>query len=199
MNVEGTDFMNICLYGASSDKIDKTFMDETQNLGNMMAERGHSLVYGGGATGLKGAAARGVYEKNGKILGVAPKFFSADGILFENCTKFIYTETMRERKRIMEENADAFIVTPGGIGTFEEFFEILTLKQLGRHNKAIAVFNISGYYDIMKQMLDDAIAKDFMKENCNELYKFFDNADEMMEYIENYTGVDTKADYYKNI
>lgn len=199
MNVEGTDFMNICLYGASSDKIDKTFMDETQNLGNMMAERGHSLVYGGGATGLMGAAARGVYEKNGKILGVAPKFFSADGILFENCTKFIYTETMRERKRIMEENADAFIVTPGGIGTFEEFFEILTLKQLGRHNKAIAVFNISGYYDIMKQMLDDAIAKDFMKENCNELYKFFDNADEMMEYIENYTGVDTKADYYKNI
>ena len=102
---------------------------------------------------MMGAVARGMTEVGGEILGVAPGFFNVDGILYEKCTEFIYTETMRQRKQIMEDRADAFVMTAGGIGTFEEFFEILTLKQLGRHNKPIAILNTNGYYDAMEQIL----------------------------------------------
>ena len=105
------------------------------------------LVFGGGAQGMMGAAARGVRDGGGSIIGVAPDFFDVDGVLFPDCTEFIYTKTMRERKQILEDSSDAFIITPGGFGTLDEFFEILTLKQLERHNKAIVVLNVAGYYD----------------------------------------------------
>lgn len=178
--------MTICVYGASSDLIDKTFIETTEELGRKMADRGHSLVYGAGAQGLMGAVARGMFEKKGTIVGVAPSFFNVDGVLFENCTEMISTETMRQRKQIMEDRADCFIMTPGGIGTFEEFFEILTLKQLARHKKAIAVFNINGYYDSMEKMMQDAIDGKFMKPECSNLYKIFTDIDEMLDYLENY-------------
>lgn len=115
--------MNVCVYGASSNDIDRSYIEETEYLGREIAKRGHTLVYGAGANGLMGAVARGVYEENGTIIGVTPSFFNVDGILFENVSELITTETMRERKQIMEDKADAFIITPGGIGTLEEFFE----------------------------------------------------------------------------
>lgn len=176
--------MNICVYGASSTTIDKRYVTATEELGRRMVERGHSLVYGGGANGLMGAVARGVHEKNGHIVGVAPSFFCADGVLYNDCNEFIYTDTMRQRKQIMEDRADAFIVTPGGIGTFEEFFEIFTLKQLGRHKKPIAVYNIDGYYDPMDNMIKYSIAERFLNEECCSLYKVFDNIDELLDYVE---------------
>lgn len=191
--------MNICLYGASSNTIDKEYIQKVEELGRMMVERGHNLVFGGGAQGLMGAAARGVFEKKGQILGVAPKFFEVDGVLFKDCTEFIYTDTMRERKRIMEENSDVFIVTPGGMGTFEEFFEILTLKQLGRHCKAIVIYNVCGFYDSMEKMMQEAMDKNFIKPECRELYEIFDDAEEMLDYIENYKGEKAGAKYFKNI
>ena len=87
-------------------------------------------------------------------------------------------------KQIMEDNSDAFIVVPGGIGTFEEFFEILTLKQLCRHNKPIAIYNIAGYYDEINVAMQKAIQKNFIKENCNELYFVTEDLDELFKYIE---------------
>ena len=191
--------MNICVYGASSDLIDKGYIKATEELGMKMADRGHCLVYGGGAQGLMGAVARGMYEKGGIIVGVAPTFFNVDGILFENCTEMISTETMRERKQIMEDRADCFIMTPGGIGTFEEFFEILTLKQLARHKKAIAIFNINGYYDAMEKMLQSAIDGKFMKAECSTLYKMFTDADEMLDYLERYDEEFVNVYHMKNI
>lgn len=178
--------MKICIYGASSDEINKEYIDKTCLLGEEMAKRGHSLVFGGGATGLMGAAARGMSAHGGEITGVAPKFFNVDGILYDKCTDFIYTENMRERKFIMEETADAFIVAPGGIGTFEEFFEVLTLKQLGRHNKPIVLFNINGYYDSINALLQKAVSERFMKESCRNLLKSFFDISEMLDYIESY-------------
>ena len=103
-----------------------------------------------------GAAVKGVQAKGGYSLGVAPHFFDKPGILHDSCNEFIFTDTMRQRKQIMEERSDAFITVPGGIGTFEEFFEILTLRQLNRHHKPIAVFNINGYYDHLTAMIDHA-------------------------------------------
>jgi len=178
--------MNICVYGASSDKIKKEFIEKGEELGRRLIERGHRLVYGAGAKGMMGAVARGAYEKNGYIMGVAPRFFSADGVLFENCTELVRMDTMRERKQIMEDNSDAFITTPGGIGTFEEFFEILTLKQLARMTKPICIFDIDGYYEEMLSLMNHAIEENFMKEECRALYKVFTEIEPMLDYIEGY-------------
>ncbi len=178
--------MRICVYGAASPTIDPRFIEAVEAMGEEMVKRGHSLVFGGGGNGLMGAVARGVRSQGGKILGVIPGFFREDSIeaIFNLCDELIEPETMRERKQIMEDNADAFIVVPGGIGTFEEFFEILTLKQLCRHNKPIAVFNIMGYYNELGVMMDASIKKNFVKDNCLELYKLTDDLTEMFEYIE---------------
>lgn len=187
--------MNICVYGASSDAIDREYITTVEKMGEEMARRGHNLVYGAGAQGLMGAAARGAAKGGGKIIGVSPSFFKVDGVLYDKCTEMIFTETMRERKQIMEERSDAFVMTPGGVGTFEEFFEILTLKQLNRHQKAIAVLNLNGYYDDIAQLMTHAAAGGFMKEETLNLYKFFTDYNEMLDYLEAYRphNIDIKA------
>lgn len=178
--------MRICVYGAASPTIDKEYIDRVEVLGAELASRGHSLVFGGGGNGLMGAAARGVKSRGGEILGVIPKFFRNENVeaICEFCNTLIEPDTMRERKQIMEDNSDAFIVVPGGIGTFEEFFEILTLKQLCRHSKPIAIYNINGYYDGLNAFMANAIEKSFIKDNCLGLYKTTDDLDELFEYIE---------------
>lgn len=178
--------MTICVYGAASNDIDSAYIEAVEELGRKIAERGHSIVYGGGAGGLMGAAARGVHEGGGEITGVAPTFFNVDGMLFEHCTELIRTETMRERKRIMEERADAFIIVPGGVGTFDEFFEILTLKQLGRHNKAMVMFNFRKYYNAMAEMMEKAVDEGFVAPGCLKLYEVLSKPDEILDYIESY-------------
>lgn len=180
--------MNICMYGASSNRIDQSFMDATEKLGEKLSARGHSLVFGGGTNGLMGAAARGFYKNKGKIIGIAPSFFNVDGVLFENCDEFYYPDTMRHRKAQMEEQSDAFIITPGGVGTFDEFFEILTLKQLGLHAKPIAIFNINGYFDSLVSLFENCIEKGFMDERTTALCPVFNDADQLIDYIENYKG-----------
>ena len=95
--------MKICIYGASSDKIDKSFIDAGELLGESIAQNDCTVVFGGGAHGLMGAVARGAHKKSGEIIGISPSFFNVDGALFDKCTKMIYTETMRERKQLMED------------------------------------------------------------------------------------------------
>ena len=162
--------MTICLYGASSDAIAPEYIRVTETLGEMLADVGHTMVYGAGGAGLMGAAARGMKRRGGRIIGVVPSFLQVDGILYDGCDEMIYTDTMRERKQIMEEKAQAFIVAPGGIGTYEEFFEIYTLKQLGRHQKPIVIFNPRGYYDQMLAMLRHTVDEGFMRDKSLELY-----------------------------
>ncbi len=178
--------MRICVFGAASPTIDEEYIKKVEIMGKMMAERGHSLTFGGGGNGLMGAAARGVKAGGGYILGVVPKFFREDTIelIYDKCDKLIEPDTMRERKQIMEDNADAFIITPGGIGTFEEYFEILTSKQLCRHNKPIAIYNIKGYYDELQAVMESAIKKNFVKKTCLEIYKMTDDLDELFTYLE---------------
>ena len=180
--------MQICVYGASSNEIHPAYLQAGEALGAAMAARGHGLVFGGGQKGLMGAVARGVTGGNGSILGVAPSFFDVEGVLYQQCTEFIFTETMRERKAIMEDRADAFVMTPGGIGTFEEFFEILTLRQLGRHQKPIAVLNTRNYYGPLQQMLEQAIEQGFMRAECRGLYAFFEDPQQLLDYLESDTG-----------
>ena len=191
--------MNFCVYGASSNTIDNIYISGGENLGEIMALRGHGLVFGGGATGMMGAVARGVRRENGYVLGIAPKFFDADGILFEDCSEFIYTKTMRERKKLLEEKSDAFIITPGGIGTYDEFFEILTLRQLSQHKKPIAILNIDNYFGYMLKMLDYTIEKNFMTSANKELYFVTSDPNELITYLENYKSQDFELDQLKDI
>lgn len=191
--------MKFCIYGASSDAISTTYIENGEELGRRIADRGHSIVYGGGGAGMMGAVARGVHEKNGEIVGIAPAFFKVDGLLYEHCTDFIYPENMRERKKMLEEMSDAFIVTPGGIGTFDEFFEIFTLRQLGRHQKGIAIFNINGYFDPMFAMLKNAAEQHFMTDKNEELYFVSDNPDEIIDYLQNYKPEKSNISDFKKI
>ena len=191
--------MEICVYGASSDQLEQRYLRDAYALGREMARRGHGLIFGGGATGMMGAAARGVHDGGGRLLGIAPSFFNVNGILYPDCTDFIYTETMRERKQLMEEHADAFIMTAGGIGTWEEFFEVLTLKQLGRLNKPIAVLNTGGYFDEMQQMLAHAAGQHIMKPQCLALYRLCGSADEALDYLEGYDAAAFDVRHLKNL
>ena len=177
--------MNICVYGSASDKINKCYIKAVEDLGVEIAKRGMNLVFGAGGNGLMGAAARGVMAGGGHITGIIPEFFRDEKVeaIFDSCDTLILTKTMHERKAKMEELADAFIITPGGIGTFEEFFEILTLKQLRRHDKPIAIYNINGYYDTLEEIIYYSTGEKFIKATCKMLYMNFTDIDEMFSYI----------------
>lgn len=179
--------MTICVFGAASTKIDNKYIEKVEQMGCKLAQNGHDLVFGAGGTGLMGAAARGFKKGGAHIHGVIPKFFSEKGHIVEpvysGCDEITYTETMRERKAIMEDNADAFIIVPGGIGTFEEFFEILTLKELRRHNKPIVIYNIDGYYDSMLKLMEDSIDKKFINEGLKQSYNVFNDIEDIAKFF----------------
>lgn len=154
--------MNITLYGSASDNIDRAYIEGVEKLGYAMAKRGHTMVFGAGSMGLMGAAARGMHHAGGKIIGVTPHFMHTIEPVSDLCSELIAVETMAERKHIMEEKADAFIITPGGLGTLDEFFQILTLKILGRHDKPIVLYNVGGFWDSMLGVIGAMILKKFV-------------------------------------
>ena len=178
--------MKICIFGASSEQIEKIYINTAESLGRAAAVRGDSVIFGAGKYGVMGAAARGVSAGKGELIGVSPKFFIEDKVLYDGCTELVFTETMRERKAIMEDRADAFVICAGGIGTFEEFFEVLTLKQLRRHSKPIVIYNVNGYYDSLLNMMKKSVSEGFMSDECLKLYTVADTEQEVFEQIDNY-------------
>lgn len=175
--------MKICIYGASASNLDAAFFEAAEELGRLIGEKGHSLVFGGGNNGLMGACARGASVSGAEIIGIAPRFFDEPGVLYQSCTRFLFTETMRERKECMENLSDAFIILPGGIGTFEEFFETLTLKQLGRHAKPMVLLNTLRYYDSLVQTLETAVSGGFLSKDCLRLFSLCDTPEEALQAI----------------
>ncbi len=192
--------MRICVYGAASPTIDEKYIKATEALGERLAKRGHSLVFGGGGNGLMGAAARGFQKGNAHIIGVIPKFFQEEGVeaICDFCDELILPDTMRERKQIMEDKADAFLIVPGGIGTYEEFFEILTLKQLCRHSKPIALYNLFGYYNELHATMLSAMEKEFIKDNCKQLYCITEEIDALIDYLETDDQSGYTIQHFKN-
>ena len=184
--------MRVCIFGASGDDIEQVFFDETFAVGRALAERGHSLIFGGGAHGLMGAAARGFTAGGGKIVGVAPRFFDIPGVLYEACDEFVWPDSMRDRKKYMEDNADAFLVVPGGIGTYEEFLEVLTLKQLARHGKPIVLYNINGFFDKLTDLIAADTVAGFIRRQTMELFDLADDPETAVRLIES-EAVDTET------
>ena len=177
--------MRICVFGASGSELAAEYFEAAHKLGELLAIGGHSLVFGGGQSGLMGACAEGAARHGGEITGIAPRFFDEPGILFPRCSRFLFTETMAERKSAMAEESDAFIALPGGIGTFEEFFETLTLKQLGRHGKPIALVNTLDYFTPLSALLERAVADGFLAKGCLELFALCPTPEEALDHVLN--------------
>ena len=192
--------MRICVFGAASSAIEPVYIELVEVLGEKLAKAGHELVFGAGANGLMGAAARGFKKGGGKITGIIPSFFKDEAIeaIYDKCDELIFTESMRERKRLMEDMADAFIIVPGGIGTLEEFYEVLTLKQLGRHTKPLALYNIKGYYNNLTEFMRHCTDEGFINRKCETLYMCIEDCAEVLRYIEDNTPLNYTVRELKN-
>lgn len=148
----------ICVYGGASEAISETHKNAVEELCGDLANQGYSLVYGAGATGCMGAAARGFRNNGGYIMGVTPRFMGEFEHIF-NCDNNVIVDTMAERKTLMEKHADVYLIAPGGIGTMDEFFQIITLKYLEQMETPIVVLNLDGFYDSLLALLDSLIAQ----------------------------------------
>jgi uncharacterized protein (TIGR00730 family) len=154
--------MNIGFFGASSDDIETVYLTETEKLGQYLAQQGHNLVYGGGAHGLMGAMARGIKAGGGQVISVAPHIFEKPGILFDQADQMIWTDDLAQRKQKMEALAQAFVIGPGSVGTFDELFDIYAQKKLAYTTKPIIVYNIDGFYNQLLAFLSQVAKRGFM-------------------------------------
>lgn len=165
-----------CVYGGASSKLDEKYLSQIEELGKIIVENGFSLVYGAGASGCMGAVARGVRDSGGYIMGVCPSYISVFEPLFE-CDNTIMVETMAERKMLMEKHADVFFIAPGGIGTMDEFFQILTLKYLKRLNAPIVILNLGGFYDSLIALVNDLIKNNAAADEVRNYFHILDSVD----------------------
>ncbi|MBR5948937.1 MAG: TIGR00730 family Rossman fold protein [Clostridia bacterium] len=175
----------ICVFGASNSAIPKAHIDFAEELGAALAKNGFALVFGAGTTGLMGAAARGTHSEGGEIIGVIPKKLNIPGIYFEHCTERIETETMHERKALMEDKSDAFIALGGGFGTLEELMEVITLKQLGYIDKEIIIVNLDGFYDNLLAQFDRYVEDGFTHGLFLRLYTVAKSVNEVIAALKN--------------
>ncbi len=155
---------SLCVYCGSRPGTDPAYADAASQVGQWIGQRGGRLVYGGGCNGLMGIVAQSTLDAGGTVLGVIPKALVEKEWANHQCTELIVVETMHERKRLMAEHSDAFVAIPGGIGTFEEFFEIWTWRQLGYHDKPVGLLNTHGYYDGLLSFLNHSVQQQFMSE-----------------------------------
>ncbi len=160
----------ICVFCGSSDGNDLAITDAAKKLGEIIAERNISLVYGAAKIGVMGTIAKSVLDNNGKVIGIIPNFLKKKEVVHLGLTELITTENMHERKLKMQEASDGFIALPGGMGTLEELFEIITWLQLGLHQKPIGLLNINGFYNDLIRMLETMVRKGFLSmDNYNLL------------------------------
>ena len=144
------------------------------------------LIYGGADVGLMGAVADGALNEGGKVTGVLPRFLQSKEIAHKQLTELILVETMHERKTKMNELCDGVIVLPGGYGTMEEFFEMITWAQLGLHKKPIGILNINGFYDDLIRLVETMVEKGFLKQINREMLLICENIEELLEMMKNY-------------
>lgn len=175
--------MRICVFGASSDRLDESYLLAAEAFGRLLGEGGHTMVFGGGQTGLMGVCARGAAAAGGETVGVAPRFFAGSGMMDKECSRFVWTDTMAARKTRMEEEAEGFLVLPGGIGTMEEFFEVLTQRQLGLHGKPIVLLNTNGFFDGLAALLRGMSEKGFAGQGVPALARLCDSPEEALRAL----------------
>ena len=174
----------LCVYCASSDRLDPKYSAAAAELGREMVLRGWGLVYGGGKTGMMGAVARAVKQSGGRVVGVIPEFMKARELAYDEADELVTVITMRERKLLMETRADAFVALPGGWGTLEEILEILTLRQLDVVRKPCVLLNQDGFYDDLLRLFDRMLADGFFKASNLELFRCAKNVADIFVQLE---------------
>lgn len=161
----------LCVYCGSSPGLDPVFADAARAVGALIGQRGWSLVYGGGRAGLMGIVADAALAAGARVVGVIPQTLMDREHGHRGLHELHVVETMHQRKTLMAERADAFVALPGGIGTFEELFEVWTWRQLGYHDKPVGLLNVAGYYDTLLTFLDGAVTHGFMRTAQQDLLR----------------------------
>jgi uncharacterized protein (TIGR00730 family) len=185
--------MRICVYCASSAKVDKSYFDATERLAKEFVNEGIEVVYGGGAIGLMGKLADTVIEKGGRIKGIMPKFMNEVEWAHKQVTDFEFTDTMHERKAKFLQEVDGLVTLAGGSGTLEELLEAITLKRLGQFTKPIIILNTNGFYNPLREMLERCVAENFMDERHLTMWMFVDEPEQVIESIKSAAAWDNEA------
>lgn len=175
--------MRICIYCASSAKIDEIYFEATERLAKILVNSDVQVIYGGGGHGLMGKLADTVLAQGGQIKGIMPQFMNEVEWAHKSVTDFEFTKTMHERKAKFLENIDALIALPGGTGTLEELLEAITLKRLGQFTKPIIILNTNGYYDPLILMLKRCVEEKFLRPIHAEMWTFVHQPEEVMSAI----------------
>ncbi len=161
---------SVCVYCGSANRVDPAFKNIARDVGKALAEKGKRLVYGGGRVGLMGIVADAALAAKGEVIGIIPQHIQAREIQHTSLTELHVVNDMHTRKRMMVERSDAFVILPGGFGTLDEAFEILTWKQLQLHSKPVIIFNANGYWDGMLKMIDTMVACGFAQPSNLQLF-----------------------------
>lgn len=175
---------SICVYCGSRVPNEPEFIELAQRLGKYIGENNHQLVYGGGKIGMMGLIADATLQNNGQVIGIIPTALKVAEVVHTGVTEIIETKDMHTRKALMEERSSAFVILPGGFGTLDEFFEILTWRQLGIHSKPIIMINIDGYFDGIAQFVSSALKWNFIRENNLDLFSITSNFEETISVLE---------------
>lgn len=174
---------SVCVYSASSTKIDEVYFNAARQLGQLLAKRRIRLINGAGSLGLMRSLADAVLENGGEVTGVIPKFMVEQGWHHTGLSKLVEVESMHERKQLMADLSDAVIALPGGCGTLEELLEIITWKQLGLYLNPIVILNTNGFFDPLLDMLTRAIDENFMRRQHGEIWHVATTPEEAVELI----------------
>ena len=183
---------SVCVYCGSKPGTDPAFTQAAIQVGTWIGQHGGQLVYGGGRNGLMGIVAEATMAAGGRVIGVIPRALVEKEWAHTGCTELHVVETMHERKQMMAEKADAFVALPGGIGTFEEFYEVWTWRQLGYHNKPIGLLNVNHYYEPMLSFLKSVVQKEFMGEWQMDLIQSHDDLSVLLPSLVQAAGLPIK-------
>jgi len=177
---------NVCVFCGSSNGFDKEIPLQAHLLGKALVKNNIDLIYGGTDVGLMGELANTILKEKGKVIGVIPDFIKNFKLAHQNLTELIIVESMHERKAKMEAISDGFIALPGGFGTLEELFEVLTMSQLNLHQKPVALFNINEYYNDLLSMMKSMVEKGFLQQINLDMLIVANNIDDLLNKMNNY-------------
>jgi uncharacterized protein (TIGR00730 family) len=183
---------NIAVFCGSAIGNREIYTTKTHQLGKLFVQNDFSLIYGSGNVGLMGVLADSMLEEDGKVIGVIPQRLVDVEVAHKHITKTHIVESMSDRKTLINELSDAFLILPGGFGTLDEFFEMLTLNQLGIIKKPIGVFNIDGYYNKMFELIDHFIQERFIRPEHKELFFVSDDENDLVEKIKTFVPAETQ-------
>ncbi len=190
---------SLCVYCGSRPGLSPQFAATARTVGQWIGRHGGQLVYGGGKAGLMGVVAEATLEAGGRVVGVIPKALVEKEWALHDCTELHIVDTMHDRKRMMAERADAFVALPGGIGTFEELFEVWTWRQLGYHDKPVGLLNVDGYYDRLLSFMAQAVADGFVPPAQHQLLQVANDPVVLLDQLAEQARHATAPDDYRKI